>query len=372
MASPHAAGVAALLLDKDPALLPYELRYIIRETAVDLGSAGPDMAYGFGRVNALAAVSLAYPGAAAYDLSITGTSAVWTSTDIWVDNNDDGTEDNPVALSTNHLYARVRNLGGRAVDNVEVKFYFADVGTIGISGFDPNDDGDPDDGNFTYIASYRIPVLGPAGSNQATATAVVPWVVPIPTGDHWCVGVGIVAPAPPNAVETNRINNRAFRNFFDIVVALSQVRALRFFVYPDPRKPMEPFDVVFDARRLPPGFDIDLHVDERIAKGWFERIEGFKVREPERLKNLPEGRDTALQRAREPAIRLTERQGRLRGIRAPEGKPVLVRLVLRAPARAPKPQKEDALLVIDTRRGEERIGGLTYRIRIDEGKKRGQ
>ena len=369
MATPHASGLAALLLNKDSSLLPHELSYIIRETAVDLGSAGPDNVFGYGRINALDAINLAYPGAGAYDLSVTGTSQVWTTTDIWVDNNDDGAEDDPIRNTTNHLYARVRNLGGRAVANVEVKFYFADVGTIGIGGFDPNDDGDPADGNFMYIASYRIPVLGPAGSSQDTAIAVVPWLVPTPTGDHWCVGIGMVAP-PPNAPEANRVNNRAFRNFFNILMALSEVRAFEFLVYPNPRGPHDPFDLEFDARRLPPGMQIDFQVDERIAEEWFRKKQGFREVEHLPLKNLDY--ESPLQGAgvpRERVVRLAEGIGRLQGIRVPEGKPVRVRLVLRAPKKLPAAPKRDALLVINQRVDEKAIGGLTLNVKLQAGKK---
>ncbi|MEN6310099.1 MAG: S8 family serine peptidase, partial [Acidobacteriota bacterium] len=214
MAAPHAAGTAALLLDKDPGLTPYELKFLLEETATDLGTTGPDNTYGWGRVDALSAINYTI-SPAAYDLSVTGTTAVWTSTDIWVDSNDDGIEDTPVALSNNHLYARIRNVGGHVVSNVEVKFYYADVSTIGISGFDPNGDGDPADGNFTYIGSYRVPTLGPSGSRHAEAVAMVNWNIPVPPGTHWCVGIGIVAPNPPNSAEANTANNRAFKNFFN-------------------------------------------------------------------------------------------------------------------------------------------------------------
>jgi subtilisin family serine protease len=56
MASPHASGVAALVLSKNPALTPDQVRAILRSSGVDLGPPGWDPVYGYGRVNARQAV----------------------------------------------------------------------------------------------------------------------------------------------------------------------------------------------------------------------------------------------------------------------------------------------------------------------------
>lgn len=56
MASPHAAGAAALVLGKNASRSPDQVRQILRETSQDLGLAGWDPQYGYGRVNALRAV----------------------------------------------------------------------------------------------------------------------------------------------------------------------------------------------------------------------------------------------------------------------------------------------------------------------------
>jgi serine protease len=58
MASPHAAGVAALVLSKSPALSSDQARAILRASANDLGPAGWDPVFGYGRVNARRAVEL--------------------------------------------------------------------------------------------------------------------------------------------------------------------------------------------------------------------------------------------------------------------------------------------------------------------------
>jgi serine protease len=56
MASPHAAGVAALVLSRNPALTPDQVRQVLRASAEDLGSLGWDPVFGYGRVNAKRAV----------------------------------------------------------------------------------------------------------------------------------------------------------------------------------------------------------------------------------------------------------------------------------------------------------------------------
>lgn len=372
MAAPHAAGVAALLLEQNPALRPHEIVYILRETAVDLGIAGPDNVYGYGRIDAQAAVNHSYSNTPVYDLSVTGTNSVWTTVDIWVDNNDDGTPEDPVANNDNHLYARIRNTGGQAVGNVEVKFYYADVGTIGISGFDPNNDGNPDDGNFTYIDSYFVPVIGPSGSSQDTAVAVVKWNVPVPTTDHWCVGIGIVAHDPPNDPETVTTNNRAFRNFFDIVVIFNQVNSFDFLVYPHPRFPGDPFDLEVIREGLPNEFDVQLVMDKRIANDWFKKSKGFEIIKKPPLKNMPIDEEKAMKRGEFiPAfVKLLGKQGILRGIRAPGGKPVRVTAQIRAPGKEEAAQmrvvKENIRLVINAMNEKEVFGGLTFDIKLEK------
>jgi subtilisin family serine protease len=374
MATPHVSGLAALLLEEDPALLPHELAYIIRETAVDLGTAGEDNVYGYGRIDAMAAVNYNYQHTPVYDMSITGTNNVWTSSDIWVDNNDDGTPDIPVALTDNHLYARIRNIGGQAVGNVEIKFYYADVGTIGISGFDPNNDGNPDDGNFNYIDSYIVPVIGPSGSSQDEAVAVVNWNVPIPTTDHWCVGVGIVAHNPPNPTETNRTNNVAFKNFFDIIVVFGQNYVMDFVVYPDFRHPDAPFDLQFIRKNLPPEFKVDFIVEKQIAKRWFMAQNGFELydHDPFKDKNMKFDEENALLRGEKVYAysRLLEKEGLLKNIQAPKGEPVRVKLVLQAPTRE-KARKLDnigreRMLIINANNEKGAFGGLTLNVKLKE------
>lgn len=57
MASPHVAGVAALVRSVNPGLSPSAIYDLLARTATDLGASGPDTSYGYGLVNAEAAVA---------------------------------------------------------------------------------------------------------------------------------------------------------------------------------------------------------------------------------------------------------------------------------------------------------------------------
>jgi serine protease len=56
MASPHAAGVAALMLAEDPDLTPAQIEQILKDTALDSGDVGVDAEYGHGLIDAYAAL----------------------------------------------------------------------------------------------------------------------------------------------------------------------------------------------------------------------------------------------------------------------------------------------------------------------------
>jgi thermitase len=62
MATPHVAGLAALILSRNAGLAPSEVRQIIEGAADDLGAAGYDIVYGHGRINAGRALSNTPPG----------------------------------------------------------------------------------------------------------------------------------------------------------------------------------------------------------------------------------------------------------------------------------------------------------------------
>ncbi|GAA2895175.1 hypothetical protein Acy02nite_39600 [Actinoplanes cyaneus] len=57
MASPHVAGLAALLKAAQPSLTPDQIEQAMVKSAVDLGTAGKDNDFGYGRVDAVAALA---------------------------------------------------------------------------------------------------------------------------------------------------------------------------------------------------------------------------------------------------------------------------------------------------------------------------
>ncbi len=61
--APHAAGIAALLMDRFPAASPGKIRDALTGSAIDLGGTGRDNTFGSGRVDALAAFEAMRPGA---------------------------------------------------------------------------------------------------------------------------------------------------------------------------------------------------------------------------------------------------------------------------------------------------------------------
>jgi len=62
MACPHVSGLAALVIEADPAATPAEVRQIIRDGAIDLGPPGFDRAYGYGRIDVLNTLALVSSG----------------------------------------------------------------------------------------------------------------------------------------------------------------------------------------------------------------------------------------------------------------------------------------------------------------------
>lgn len=57
MATPHVAGLAALIVSQNPSRTPADVEDLIKSTAVDLGSPGRDNYYGYGRINLYEALS---------------------------------------------------------------------------------------------------------------------------------------------------------------------------------------------------------------------------------------------------------------------------------------------------------------------------
>ena len=215
MATPHVAGVAALILSVNPCLTAQQVRDIIEQTAQKVGgysyttTAGrPNGTWndqmGYGLVDAYAAVQMAQSmGSADLDLMVKDgvddigdepnniTQYMWASTDIWVRNSDDnGIEhQNPEYHPTNpnYAYIRVTNKSCVPSNGAEIlKFYWAKAGSSLAW---------PEswDGNHYFsqgpllgapVGQVTIPVLQ---AGQETIVKV-PFLVPNPANYNWFQG----------------------------------------------------------------------------------------------------------------------------------------------------------------------------------------
>ena len=268
---------------------------------------------------------------------------------------------------TNRVYARVRNSGGQSVGNVEIKFYYTDAGTISSDGFGAIDPGIPENGTFRYISSYFVPVIGPAGTSQDTVVGTVDWFVPMSDSDtnHWSLGVDVVGPNPPNKAETNRTNNIASRNYFNISVSPGEIFTFRFFIHSDPRNLYEPFDLEVVRRGLSPDFNVELSLDEVSANKWVERMRGFEPVSPVEIAEFPANVAEYVSKS----MKLLGGRGHLERIALTDGHPVPARIVIRAPeidsryyAQA---ENQNQYLVVNTANGNGIFGGLALNISIN-------
>ncbi len=83
MASPHVAGLAALIWSVNPGLTAAQVRYCITSTAVDLGAPGRDQYYGYGVINAADALKgklAVRPGSVSFLADVSGFAGPSTAT----------------------------------------------------------------------------------------------------------------------------------------------------------------------------------------------------------------------------------------------------------------------------------------------------
>lgn len=170
MACPHAAGVAALVKAIDPTLTPAQIESILTSTAVDLGTQGDDVFFGFGLIDALACVQSAAGGAS-------GTPVLALSPDALA-----------FGAETVTLSVGVANVGGGVLD----------VTTIG-------DDAPwltltpvPSSGTSTDVASITCVVDRTGLSNGNYAATIT---VQSSNGGTDTVGVTMSVEPPPAAVD---------------------------------------------------------------------------------------------------------------------------------------------------------------------------
>ena len=80
MATPHVSGTAALILSQHPDYSNEDVRQVLRVSATDLGTAGFDFKYGYGRINATAALAVSSVLEAKIISPIDGTSLTGPAT----------------------------------------------------------------------------------------------------------------------------------------------------------------------------------------------------------------------------------------------------------------------------------------------------
>ncbi len=247
MATPHVAGVCALVLSANPCLTGQQVRDIIEQTSQKVGgysytiTAGrPNGTWnnqmGYGLVNAFAAVQMAQSmGSADLDLMVkdgqddtgaepnTVTQHMWNSDNIWVRNyNDSGlTHQNPdYSANGNPNYIKVRVINKSCVTSAgteQLKLYWAKAST-GLSWPNPWNGGilEPVTNALMgqVVGTLNIPTL------QAGQEVILtfPWQVPNPANysqDQWhfCLLARIEATADPmTSFETGDINANTRNN----------------------------------------------------------------------------------------------------------------------------------------------------------------
>ena len=109
MATPHTAGVAALMKSKHPLLLPAEIDEYLEITAVDFGAPGKDMDFGAGRIDAVAAVEA---------IVVSGAPVMRVRDVVVVDTPPGGNGNGRLDRDeTAHLNVTLRNFGGATSEN---------------------------------------------------------------------------------------------------------------------------------------------------------------------------------------------------------------------------------------------------------------
>jgi serine protease AprX len=187
MATPHIAGVIALMLDKEPSLTPSQIDQILSNSAVDLGNTGIDNLFGAGRVNALAAINAMSGNENSFTITNVGGS-VLTVTSI---------SDNKNWLSTSGYPSSPFNIAAGGSQPVNISVDWVLVGTTTQTGTITIASNDPDETsvtvqvtviptiqcNLTVTPSNRN-VTYSAGSTTFSVTSNCSWTAS--SNQTWC------------------------------------------------------------------------------------------------------------------------------------------------------------------------------------------
>ncbi len=123
-AAPHAAAVAALLLEADNSLIPSSIYSTLESTAIDMNEAGFDFESGYGLIQAFEAVnSIAGPPPLAF-----------VGDFVWQDNNSNGIQD-PGEPGIKDVPVKLSEAGGNIVDSTQTD----SLGNYSFVGITPGD-----------------------------------------------------------------------------------------------------------------------------------------------------------------------------------------------------------------------------------------
>lgn len=179
MASPHAAGVAALMVSQNNTLSPAQIETILKNTAVDLGAAGQDPIYGKGLIDAFQAVAAAGAG------GVSGTPVVSVSPSTLTF----GTDQTVLSF-------QVQNIGGGVLDVGTISDNAAWISTVPHPVTGGNTDVDSvsvtvdrtalPDGN--YSGTISVPTTNGGSASVLVAMTVAPKVI-LPNVDIYVLAV---------------------------------------------------------------------------------------------------------------------------------------------------------------------------------------
>ena len=161
-----------------------------------------------------------------------GSPPPWQTTDIWVDNNGNGIINEvgePSKGIKNRLFAKIRNLGATAANNVTVRFAYAPYGAWGWASYS----------DFKEITSVTGVNLTQSGTSDAEKMIEVEWDLrdlsennggkwggyTVGDFDHFCVWVKVEYTG-----DSDTGNNDARNNFTNVQTVFGQPYSLKFII----------------------------------------------------------------------------------------------------------------------------------------------
>lgn len=188
-ACPQVSGVVALMLSENPNLTEVQIKNILHNTAKDLGVNGFDFTYGYGLVDAYAAVQKAkdmdlYIRDVETDNGVEPSNTngcMWNSPDIWIEDFDNNVVDNPRGGEEYYVCVRVhnnKNIPSTGTEKLYLNWAKAGTDLRWRSSWDGehffNCDREVHKGD---VIDEDVPI--PSIAANSSTVVRVPWVVPV-------------------------------------------------------------------------------------------------------------------------------------------------------------------------------------------------